>query len=169
MDECKLLRGGVGGHGRVVHSAGTRSGRGAADQGRGVVENEHSTDVIFAVFQGTSNGGQRTSNRKARVNRRADLPYNGTIWRFDSLLLKNGDRHLRYPGKLQSSPWPPYSVSPTCSATHSSISCCIAAQRQGFTLIHLFAQRKHFLWDTLVGFWLSMTKTAQVQPKSGRM
>ena len=39
--------------------------------------------------QGTSNGGQRSSNLNARINRRSDLPYNGVIWRFDRLLLKN--------------------------------------------------------------------------------
>jgi len=43
----------------------------------------------FTVFQGTSNSGQRSSDRKARVNRRSDLPHNGAIWRFDRLLLKN--------------------------------------------------------------------------------
>ena len=43
---------------------------------------------VFAVFHGTSNGGQRSSKLKIRVNRRSDLPYNGTIWRFDRLLLK---------------------------------------------------------------------------------
>jgi len=45
--------------------------------------------VAFTVFQGTSNGGQRSSNRKTPVNGRSDLPDNGTIWRFDRLLLKN--------------------------------------------------------------------------------
>jgi len=44
---------------------------------------------VFAVFQSTSNGGQRTSNRTTRVNRRSVLPYNCTTWRFDRLFLKN--------------------------------------------------------------------------------
>ena len=45
--------------------------------------------LAFAVFQGISNGGQRSSNRKARVTRWSDLLYNGTVWRFDRLLIKN--------------------------------------------------------------------------------
>jgi hypothetical protein len=44
--------------------------------------------VYFAVFQGTSNGGQQSANLRSRVNRLSDLPYHGTIWRFDGLLLK---------------------------------------------------------------------------------
>jgi hypothetical protein len=55
---------------------------------RHVVDNH-----IFAVCQGTSNGGQRSSNRKTRICRPSDLPCNGTTWLFD--------RHLRYPGKLR--------------------------------------------------------------------
>jgi len=37
---------------------------------------------------------------------------------------------------------------------------------QGLTLVHFSAQRKHFLWDTRVAF---SDKTAQVEPKSGRV
>jgi len=53
----------------------------------------------FAVFQGTSNGVQRFSNRKTRVNRRSNLPYNGTIWRCDRLLLKNWRPPFEVPWK----------------------------------------------------------------------
>jgi len=49
---------------------------------------EHRTHLLGS-FQGTSNGGQRSSYQKTRVNRRSDMPYNGTIWRFDHLRLKS--------------------------------------------------------------------------------
>ena len=49
------------------------------------IDNKARPHIYFAVFEGTSNGSQRSSNRKIRVNRRSDLPYNGTIWRFSSL------------------------------------------------------------------------------------
>jgi hypothetical protein len=39
----------------------------------------HAHHVTFAVYQGTSNGGQRCANLRSSVNRRSDLPYNGTI------------------------------------------------------------------------------------------
>ena len=42
--------------------------------------------TTFAVFEGKPNGGERTSNRKTRVNQRSDLPCNGTIQRFDVLV-----------------------------------------------------------------------------------
>ena len=58
-------------------------------------------EARFAVFQGTSNGGQRSSIRKTRVNRRSDLPYNGTIWRFDRLLLKNWRPPYEVPWKTE--------------------------------------------------------------------
>jgi hypothetical protein len=61
-------------------------------------------ECFFAVFQGTSNGGQRTSNVKTEVNRWSDLPYNGTIWRFGSLLLKDWQPPLEVP--LRSMPLP---------------------------------------------------------------
>jgi len=53
--------------------------------------------TFFAVFQGTSNGGQRSSNRKTRVNRRSDLPYNVQYGDSNVYYSRIGDRHLRYP------------------------------------------------------------------------
>ena len=55
--------------------------------------------TCFAGFQGTSNGGQRCANLRSRVNRRSDLPYNGTIWRFDGLLLENWRPPFEVPWK----------------------------------------------------------------------
>jgi hypothetical protein len=53
----------------------------------------------FAFFQGTSNGGRRSSSRKTRVNRRSDLPCNGTTWRFDRLFLHNWRPPFEVPWK----------------------------------------------------------------------
>ena len=44
-------------------------------------------------------GGQRSSNRKIRVNRRSNLLYNGTIWRFDRLFLNNWRPPFEVPWK----------------------------------------------------------------------
>ena len=55
--------------------------------------------MTFAGFQGASNGGQRCANLRSRVNRRSDLPYNGTVWRFDRLLLKNWRTPFEVPWK----------------------------------------------------------------------
>jgi hypothetical protein len=55
----------------------------------GVLRTRNKAGGDYAGFQGTSNGGQHSSNWKTRVNRRSDLPYNGTTWRFDRLLFRN--------------------------------------------------------------------------------
>ena len=58
----------------------------------------------FAVFQGTLNGGQRSSSRMTRVNRRSDFPYLRTVVQYGDLTVyysRIGDRHLRYPGNLK--------------------------------------------------------------------
>ena len=40
---------------------------------------------------------------------------------------------------------------------------------QGLTLVHFSAQRKLFLWDTLGGYQVSVTKTALDELRSGRV
>ena len=40
---------------------------------------------------------------------------------------------------------------------------------QGLALVHFSYQRKHFLRDTFGGFSVSVTKTAQVELRSGRV
>jgi hypothetical protein len=52
-----------------------------------------------AVSKGTSNSSQRSSNRKTRVNRRSGLPYNGTTWRCDRLLLNEWRPPFEVPRK----------------------------------------------------------------------
>jgi len=49
--------------------------------------------LSYASFQGTL---------RSWVNRPSDMPYNGTIWRFDRLFLKNWRPPVRYPAKLRS-------------------------------------------------------------------
>jgi hypothetical protein len=57
----------------------------------------HST--TFADFRCTSNGGQRVSLLRPRVNRPSDLPYNDTIWRTDGLFPKNWRPPFEVPWK----------------------------------------------------------------------
>jgi hypothetical protein len=64
------------------------------------VVHQQTRQQTFAVFQGTSNGGQRVSNLRTRVNRRSDLPYDGTMRRFDRLFLKNWQPPLEVPWKI---------------------------------------------------------------------
>jgi len=45
----------------------------------------------------------------------------------------------------------------------------LAALGQGLTLVHFSDGRDHCLWDALGAFWVSVTETAQVEPKSGRV
>jgi len=40
----------------------------------------------------------------------------------------------------------------------SSAALAASASKQGLTLVHLSAQRKHLLWDTPGGFSVSVTK-----------
>ena len=62
----------------------------------------NATVSYFAVFQATSNGGQRVSNLRPSVNRPSDLPHNGAIWRFDRQFLKNWRPPIEVPWKPRS-------------------------------------------------------------------
>jgi len=59
---------------------------------------------------------------------------------------------------------------PSLAALYDLIAVEVVAGHQGLTLVHFPAQRKHFLWNTLVG-WLPrlVTKAAQDEVKSGRV
>jgi len=50
----------------------------------------------------------------------------------------------------------------------SALAAAASPSCQGLTLIHISAQRKHFLWDKLGDFNLLESKTAQDELRSGR-
>ena len=51
----------------------------------------------------------------------------------------------------------------------TGLEAALMASRQGLTLVHCSAQRKHFWGEELLSFSVSVTKTAQVEQKSGRV
>ena len=53
------------------------------------------------------------------------------------------------------------------ASTHASMVAWASAR--GLTLLHVLAQRRHLLWNTLGGFSVSVTKTSQLGLKSGRV
>jgi hypothetical protein len=83
------------------------------------------------------------------------VPYGDLTVYFSSI----GERHLRYPEKLRSQDCGAaedfrrrrggFSCSAAAAAAAAEAS---AAAKQGLTLVHVSAQRKHFFWDALGTF-----------------